>query len=266
MDGLAERAGLGKGTVFRRFGTRAGIFQALLDDDEKIFQQQVLSGPPPLGPGADPLDRLIAYGRARAGFMVSHRDIARAALDCSQPIPVGRQAPMSQIHIRVLLAQLRLGPIDLDMLATQLAAALGRPRAPLPVLRRASRRRRGRTSNRPGLARPRRTRLPLVTRCTATIGTAHAARHPACGSAACEEVEVGLGQVGRVLQRDVMTGRRDDHAADVAGHVRELFGYFLSEIGLRADRQDRAADRVERDAGGSVRRRSGGRGTSPRCP
>ena len=26
MDGLAERAGLGKGTVFRRFGTRAGIF------------------------------------------------------------------------------------------------------------------------------------------------------------------------------------------------------------------------------------------------
>jgi AcrR family transcriptional regulator len=33
MDGLAERAGLGKGTVFRRFGTRAGIFQALLDDE-----------------------------------------------------------------------------------------------------------------------------------------------------------------------------------------------------------------------------------------
>ena len=52
MDGLAERAGLGKGTVFRRFGTRAGIFQALLDDDERDFQEHVLSGPPPLGPGA----------------------------------------------------------------------------------------------------------------------------------------------------------------------------------------------------------------------
>jgi polyketide synthase 12 len=127
MDALAERAGLGKGTVFRRFGTRAGIFQALLDDDEKTFQQQVLSGSPPLGPGADPLDRLVAYGRARAGFMVSHRDIARAALDRSQPIPVGRQAPMSQIHIRVLLAQLGLGPVDVDMLAIQLAAALDGP-------------------------------------------------------------------------------------------------------------------------------------------
>ena len=42
MDGLAERAGLGKGTVFRRFGTRAGIFQALLDDDERDFQEHVL--------------------------------------------------------------------------------------------------------------------------------------------------------------------------------------------------------------------------------
>jgi AcrR family transcriptional regulator len=127
MDGLAERAGLGKGTVFRRFGTRAGIFQALLDDDERAFQQRVLSGPPPLGPGATPLQRLIAYGRARAGFMVGHREIARAALDGSQPIPAGRRAPMSQIHIRVLLGQLSLDWADLDMLTVQLAAALDGP-------------------------------------------------------------------------------------------------------------------------------------------
>jgi AcrR family transcriptional regulator len=127
MDGLAERAGLGKGTVFRRFGTRAGIFQALLDDDEREFQQRVLSGPPPLGPGAAPLERLIAYGRARAVFMVRRRDIARAALDGSQPTPAGPQTPMSQVHIRMLLAQLSLGWADLDMLTVQLAAALDGP-------------------------------------------------------------------------------------------------------------------------------------------
>jgi polyketide synthase 12 len=127
MDGLAERAGLGKGTVFRRFGTRAGIFQALLDDDERAFQQRVLSGPPPLGPGAAPMQRLIAFGQARAGFMVGHREIARAALDGSQPIPAGRRAPMSQIHIRVLLGQLSLSGADLDMLTVQLAAALDGP-------------------------------------------------------------------------------------------------------------------------------------------
>src|SRR5258708_23677790 len=38
MDGLADRAGLGKGTVYRRFGTRPAIFQPLLDDDERAFQ------------------------------------------------------------------------------------------------------------------------------------------------------------------------------------------------------------------------------------
>jgi AcrR family transcriptional regulator len=127
MDGLAERAALGKGTVFRRFGTRAGIFQALLDDDERAFQEQVLSGPPPLGPGAAPLDRLVAYGRARTGFLVEHREIARAALDGSQPIPAGAQTPLSQLHIRVLLGQIAPGAADLDILAVQLTAALDGP-------------------------------------------------------------------------------------------------------------------------------------------
>jgi AcrR family transcriptional regulator len=127
MDGLAERAGLGKGTVFRRFGTRAGIFQALLDDAERTFQEQVLTGPPPLGPGAAPADRLIAYGRARVGFLIEHREIARAALDGSQPVPAGRRTPLSQLHIRVLLGQMDLGPADLDILAIQLSAALDAP-------------------------------------------------------------------------------------------------------------------------------------------
>ena len=127
MDGLAERAGLGKGTVFRRFGTRAGIFQALLDDDEQAFQEQVLSGPPPLGPGAEPLDRLIAYGRARVAFLIGHREIARAALDGSQPVPAGPETPLSRMHIRMLLGQIDLGAADLDVLAVQLTAALDGP-------------------------------------------------------------------------------------------------------------------------------------------
>jgi len=127
MDALAERAGLGKGTVYRRFGTRAGIFAALLDDDERAFQQHVLSGPPPLGPGAPPPDRLIAYGRARIDFLIRHREIARAALDGREQVPAGSQTPMSRAHIRFLLGQMRLGPADLDVLATQLTAALDGP-------------------------------------------------------------------------------------------------------------------------------------------
>ena len=124
MDGLAERACLGKGTVFRRFGTRAGIFAALLDDDERDFQQEVLAGPPPLGPGALAVDRLIAYGRARIGFLITHCEIARAAL---VPIRAGSQTPMSQMHIRMLLGQMDLGDVNRDMLAVQLTAALDGP-------------------------------------------------------------------------------------------------------------------------------------------
>ena len=127
MDGLAERAGLGKGTVFRRFRTRAGIFQALLDDDERDFQEQVLSGPPPLGPGAPPLDRLIAYGQARIDFLIGHREVARATLDGRERVPAGSSSPMSREHIRFLLGEICLGTADLDVLATQLTAALDGP-------------------------------------------------------------------------------------------------------------------------------------------
>jgi polyketide synthase 12 len=126
MDGLAERAGLGKGTVFRRFGTRAGIFHALLDEDERAFQEQVLSGPPPLGPGAGAVERLVSYGRARTAFQLENYDIARAALDGTQPIPAG-EGTISRLHIRMLLGQMDLGALDLDMLAVQLTAALEAP-------------------------------------------------------------------------------------------------------------------------------------------
>jgi hypothetical protein len=64
---------------------------------------------------------------ARAGFILGRREIARAALDGSHPIPVGQRAPMSQVHIRMLLGQLSLGGLDLDMLTIQLAAALDGP-------------------------------------------------------------------------------------------------------------------------------------------
>lgn len=130
MDALAERAGLGKGTVFRRFGTRAGIFLALLDDAERALQRAVLTGPPPLGPGADPVRRLIAYGRAQITVLFDNHAIARAAVDLNQRGP-GGTASLSRIHIRILLGQAReegrVDCADLDSLALQLTAALEGP-------------------------------------------------------------------------------------------------------------------------------------------
>lgn len=123
MDGLAERAGVGKGTVFRRFGSRAGIFDALLDADERSFQARVLSGPPPLGPGADPVSRLIAYGEARIDMLLENLEIARAALGRTPTVP-DSIAELTPVHVRALLEAAGVPYHDLGALALQLTAAL----------------------------------------------------------------------------------------------------------------------------------------------
>jgi|HubBroStandDraft_6_1064221.scaffolds.fasta_scaffold450896_2 AcrR family transcriptional regulator len=61
IDAVASEAGVGKGTVFRRFGDRSGLFQALSDEHLRSFQDAFLAGPPPLGPGAPPRERLAAF-------------------------------------------------------------------------------------------------------------------------------------------------------------------------------------------------------------
>jgi polyketide synthase 12 len=102
----------------------------LLGDADRKFQGRVLYGPPPLGPGAAVIARLVAYGRARTGFLLEHHAIERAALDRNQrvAIPAGG---MSTTHIRMLLGQARreglLHAADIDSLAMQLAAALEGP-------------------------------------------------------------------------------------------------------------------------------------------
>src|SRR5579875_1915904 len=54
MNTVAAAAGVGKGTIFRRFGDRDGLTEALLDVHTAELQDGFLSGPPPLGPGAAP--------------------------------------------------------------------------------------------------------------------------------------------------------------------------------------------------------------------
>ena len=80
MDCLASEAGVGKGTLFRRFGDRAGLFHALLDESERRLQEGFIRGPAPLGPGAPPGDRLIAFGEALLELTAERGDLLLAAL------------------------------------------------------------------------------------------------------------------------------------------------------------------------------------------
>jgi AcrR family transcriptional regulator len=75
LDAIAAAAGVGKGTVFRRFGDRAGLAVALLDEREQELQAKILSGAPPLGPGAPPFVRVLAFLDAYLDLLDRHVEL-----------------------------------------------------------------------------------------------------------------------------------------------------------------------------------------------
>jgi AcrR family transcriptional regulator len=85
MDAIALEAGVGKGTLFRRFGDRASLAHALLESAEREFQESLIRGPAPLGPGAPASDRLIAFGRALLSHIAAHGDLLLAAQTAGSP-------------------------------------------------------------------------------------------------------------------------------------------------------------------------------------
>ncbi|MGZ0151516.1 TetR/AcrR family transcriptional regulator [Kribbella sp. WER1] len=75
LDAIAAEAGVGKGTVFRRFGDRAGLAVALLDEREQELQAKLLTGPPPLGPGTSPVLRVVAFLDAYLDLLDRHVEL-----------------------------------------------------------------------------------------------------------------------------------------------------------------------------------------------
>jgi AcrR family transcriptional regulator len=121
-DDIAAAAGVGKGTLFRRFGSRAGLMIVLLDEDEKAEQQAFMFGPPPLGPGAPALDRLLAYGRDRLQFVRAHYGLLSDANRDPQ-MRFNAPATLHHRHIQVLLEDADTAG-DLDAQAFALLALL----------------------------------------------------------------------------------------------------------------------------------------------
>ena len=85
MDAIAAEAGVGKGTLFRRFGDRASLALALLESSERDLQDAFIRGPAPLGPGAPPLDRLIAFGQALLAHVRANGELLLAAQTAGAP-------------------------------------------------------------------------------------------------------------------------------------------------------------------------------------
>ncbi|HLM49937.1 MAG TPA: helix-turn-helix domain-containing protein [Solirubrobacteraceae bacterium] len=124
MDAIAGEAGVGKGTLFRRFGDRAGLARALVDEGEQAFQEQFIRGAPPLGPGAPPADRLIAFGEGLIDHLEAHGEIIAAAEFGPAELRLG-SAPYLAYRTHVLLLVAEAAPeADGEFLADALLATL----------------------------------------------------------------------------------------------------------------------------------------------
>jgi AcrR family transcriptional regulator len=124
MDAVATEAGVGKGTLFRRFGSRQGLMAAVLNESETQWQAAVLSGPPPLGPGAPPMGRLLEFGHSRLHLNLTHAALIRAAGRAGARSYAA--VSFSAMHVRYLLGELGVRG-DIALLATSLLAPLEVP-------------------------------------------------------------------------------------------------------------------------------------------
>jgi AcrR family transcriptional regulator len=111
MDAVAAEAGVGKGTLFRRFGDRAGLARAVLSEYETKLQDGLIRGEPPLGPGAPPRERLLAFGRAYLEFLEAHSETLQAAEFTSGPVIHQASAPyvFYRTHVTLLLREAGCG-------------------------------------------------------------------------------------------------------------------------------------------------------------
>ncbi|MBF6354362.1 helix-turn-helix transcriptional regulator [Nocardia higoensis] len=124
MDRVAAAAGVGKGTIFHRFGSRAGLLQELIAEPGLALKEAITSGPPPLGPGAPAADRLVAFFAAMTDMVVDNAELV-AAYSAIPPHPDRAQFHRFWVdHIIGLLREAR-PDVDAETVAVLLFGMLG---------------------------------------------------------------------------------------------------------------------------------------------
>ncbi|MGI5482752.1 TetR/AcrR family transcriptional regulator [Streptomyces lavendofoliae] len=122
MNAVAHETGMGVGTVYRRFGDVAQLLFALLDEREKRFQEAFMTGPPPLGPDAPPLERLRAFLHALADRVTGQLDMMLAA-ETAAPSARYSSGAYATMHTHVTVLVTRVRPeSDAALLAHMLLA------------------------------------------------------------------------------------------------------------------------------------------------
>src|SRR5690349_17282272 len=122
MDAVARAAGVSKGTVFSRFGSRAGLAMALLDEAERELQEGLLRGPAPLGPGAPPAERLAAFLAAYVDLLAAHHALIRTSEHAGEEGQRFRNSAYGAWHQHVAILLRELGVADPPLTAHLLLA------------------------------------------------------------------------------------------------------------------------------------------------
>jgi AcrR family transcriptional regulator len=121
MDDVAREARVGKGTLYRRFGDRASLAYALLDEHTRTLQEAMLRGEPPLGPGAPARERLHAFGRAYLELLDTHQELLLE----TERGPRFASAPYVAMRMHLLVLLREADPrCDADVAADALLAVL----------------------------------------------------------------------------------------------------------------------------------------------
>lgn len=127
MDRVAAAAGVGKGTIFHRFGSRAGLLYELIGERAFALREAVRSGPPPLGPGAPAVERLLAYFDAMTVQAVANIELM-VAYQSMPPHPDREELhAFWALHISSLLREARpdLDDKEAETVGALLLAPLG---------------------------------------------------------------------------------------------------------------------------------------------
>ncbi|OGQ14099.1 MAG: hypothetical protein A2138_21375 [Deltaproteobacteria bacterium RBG_16_71_12] len=93
MDALCAEAGVGKGTLYRRFVDKAALLHALLDEDERALQEDVRASFHGVARGARARAQAVELLEKLHGFVIEHADILAAAEASAKPSARWASAP-----------------------------------------------------------------------------------------------------------------------------------------------------------------------------
>jgi AcrR family transcriptional regulator len=140
MDALAKAAGVGKGTLYRRFVDRSSLCRALIDDSERQLQERVLRGfDLSVGTGAmERLERLLAalfdFVATNAPLLTEAGAFERSTDRHEHPCVAWRRAELARLIVAIqrdrdfpdadphTLAEFLLAPLDPGLVTFQLTS------------------------------------------------------------------------------------------------------------------------------------------------